>query len=91
MAGDARVGVGLRHALSILRDGQADLLVVVNVSRLSRSVSSLARLLEMHFGDGTRSLISLTENLDTRPLNGRFVLRLLDIIARWEIEGMHHA
>ncbi len=91
VAGDAKAGIGLRHALSILRDGQADLLVVGNISRLSRSVSSLARLTEAHFGDGTRSLIAIAENLDTRTPNGRFVLRLLDTIVRWEIEVTRHA
>jgi hypothetical protein len=40
---------GLRDALSLLKDGQADLLVTVNVSRLSRSVGALAKLVDAHF------------------------------------------
>ncbi len=90
VAGDARERMGLGHALSILRDGSADLLVVTNVSRLARSVSSLARLTDTHFRDGTRSLVAIGECLDTRTPNGRFVLSLLDTIARWDVEVTRH-
>jgi DNA invertase Pin-like site-specific DNA recombinase len=91
VAGDAREHQGLRHALSILRDGQADLLVVVNLSRLARSASALAKMVDAHFDDGTRALIAIGESLDTRTANGRFVLRLLGVIVHCETEVTDHA
>jgi DNA invertase Pin-like site-specific DNA recombinase len=91
VAGDAMRRTGLRDALSLLREGQADVLIVANVSRLTRSVAALARLMDVHFGDGVRALIALDENVDTRTVNGRFVLSLLDVIRRWDAEGMRHA
>ncbi len=90
VSGDAMSRTGLRDALSILREGHADVLIVANVSRLARSVAALARLVEAHFGDGARGFIALDENLDTRTANGRFVLSLLDVIAHWDVEAMGH-
>lgn len=91
VAEDGATRTGLRDALSLLRDGQADVLVVVNTSRLTRSVAGLARLVKANFSDGSRGLIALDEGLDTRTANGRFVLSLLDTIARWDAEAVSHA
>ena len=91
VAGDGVKRTGLRDVLSLLRDGQADVLIVTNVSRLSRSVAALARLVNAHFSDGAHGLIALDESLDTRTANGRFVLSLLDVIARWDAEAVSHA
>ncbi len=91
VSGGAKERSGLRAALAILAEGQADVLVVVNVSRLTRSVAALARLTQAHFGDGTHGLIALDEGLDTRTLHGRFVLSLLGAAARWDAEASRHA
>lgn len=91
VAGAGMQRTGLRDALSLLREGHADVLIVVNVSRLARSVDALARLVRMHFSDGARGLVALDESLDTRTPNGRFVLSLLDVIARWDLEAVSHA
>ena len=74
---------GLLKALSVLREGQADLLIVNNMSRLTRSVAALASLTERHFADGSRALVSLDEHVDTRTEQGRFALHALCLIARW--------
>ncbi len=89
--GDSRACRGLRDALSLLRTGQADLLIVVNVSRLSRSAKRLARLLDAYFADGSRALVALDERIDTRTAKGRFLLNLLPALARWESEEGAHA
>lgn len=83
--------VGLRDALALLAEGQADVLVVANVSRLTRSVATLASLTQAHFGNGTHGLIALDEGLDTRTPQGRFVLGLLGSAARWEAGASRHA
>ena len=90
VSGDAMSRTGLRDALSILNEGHADVLIVANVSRLARSVAALARLADSHFGDGSRGLIALDEDLDTRTANGRFILSLLDVIARSDVEAIRH-
>lgn len=91
VAGAVTERVGLRDALALLAEGQADVLVVANVSRLTRSVAALARLTQAHFGDGTHGLIALDEGLDTRTSHGQFVLGILGAAARWDAEASRHA
>lgn len=91
VSGGAKDRTGLHAALAILAEGQADVLVVVNVSRLTRSVAALAMLIQSHFGDVTHGLISLQEGLDTRTPHGRFVLSLLGAAARWDAEASRYA
>ena len=67
------------------------MLIIANVSRLTRSVDAFARLVGTHFSDGMHGLISLDESLDTRTANGRFILGLLNVISRWESEVLYHA
>ena len=43
---------GLDHALTLLREGQADALLVVKLDRLTRSVRDLGDLLETYFHPG---------------------------------------
>lgn len=91
MAGGTVERTGLRGALAALTGGQADLLIVANACRLTRSVTEMAKLVSIYFGDGAYGLVSLDERLDTRTANGRFVLGLLQVIGRWESEVIYHA
>lgn len=68
---------GLQRALSSLRQGQAQLLIVTHTSRLSRFIVALAALVEGHFAGGARALVSMDEQLDTRTDSGRFLFRVL--------------
>lgn len=90
VAADGMERTGLRDAMSLLREGQADVLVVLNVSRLARSVVELARLVTTNFGDGSRALVAIDEAIDTRTANGKFVLSLLSVIGRWDAEAIGH-
>jgi site-specific DNA recombinase len=78
---------GLKRALKMLRAGQADVLAVTKIDRLSRSVGDIASLVDKYFGDrGGKSLISLAENFDTRTASGRMMLNLLAAFGQMERE-----
>jgi DNA invertase Pin-like site-specific DNA recombinase len=72
----------LQRALTMLRRGKADALLVVKLDRLTRSVRDLADLLEKHFRK--RALLSVSEQVDTRTASGELVLNLLTSVGQWE-------
>lgn len=77
---------GLQRALSMLTDGLADALLVVKLDRLTRSVRDLGLLVEQYFASGRWSLMSTSEQIDTRTATGRMVLNLLSTVSQWERE-----
>jgi DNA invertase Pin-like site-specific DNA recombinase len=76
----------LGRALGLLRDGRADALLVVKLDRLTRSVRDLCDLVDDYFRDGRYSLMSVSEQVDTRTAAGRMVLSILTVIGQWERE-----
>lgn len=54
---------GLQRALTLLKSGKADALIVVKLDRLTRSVSDLGTLVEKHFQKA--ALLSVAEQIDT--------------------------
>ena len=78
---------GLQKALAALKAGQATALLVVKLDRLTRSVSDLGSLVEHYFADGRYSLLSVSEQIDTRSAAGRLVLNVLASVAQWEREA----
>lgn len=79
---------GLQRCLSMLKEGQADSLLVVKLDRLTRSVRDLGTLLEDWFGPGRFSLISVAESINTKTAAGRLVLNVLASVAQWEREAI---
>lgn len=78
----------LTRALSMLDAGTADGLLVVKLDRLTRSVRDLGELIERYFGPKGASLISVSENVDTRTAAGRLVLNVLASVGQWEREAI---
>jgi len=76
----------LQQALRMLEADEADALLVVKLDRLTRSVRDLGSLLEKYFDRGRWSLLSVSENIDTRTAGGRLVLHVLGSVAQWERE-----
>ena len=76
---------GLTRALSMLGK-EADALLVVKLDRLTRSVADLGKLLDSHFK--TSSLLSVSEQIDTRTAAGRLVLNVLASVSQWEREAI---
>jgi len=76
---------GLRRALKMLEDGQADALLVPKLDRLTRSIKDLCALVE-RFERNDIALLSVAENLDTTSAVGRLVMNMLVSVAQWERE-----
>lgn len=77
----------LQGALAALRAGEADALLVVKLDRLTRSVRDLGALVEKYFAAGRWSLMSVSEQIDTRTAAGRLVLNVLGSVSQWEREA----
>ena len=77
---------GLQRALSMLKTGQAEALLVVKLDRLTRSVVDLGKLIETYFAPGKAALMSVSEQIDTRSAAGRLVLNILASVSQWERE-----
>lgn len=78
----------LVRALAALEGGRADGIVVVKLDRLTRSVRDLGDLVDRYFANGRYSLISVSENVDTRTAAGRLVLNVLGAVSQWEREAI---
>lgn len=76
---------GLRDALARLKRGEADVIVVAKLDRLSRSVQDFAGLLRTADRQGW-SLVALDMQVDTTSPNGRLVAHILMAVAQWESE-----
>jgi site-specific DNA recombinase len=79
---------GLQRALSMLKAGKADALLVVKLDRLTRSVVDLGTLVDRYFAPGKAALLSVGEQIDTRSAAGRLVLNVLASVSQWEREAI---
>lgn len=75
---------GLRSALAMLTSGKAQAMLVTKLDRLTRSVRDLGDLIERFFSK--YSLLSMSDQIDTRSATGRLMLNLLTSVAQWERE-----
>lgn len=78
---------GLGAALTMLRKGRADGLLVTKLDRLTRSLRDLGALLDDYFADKT-ALLSVGDQVDTRTASGRLVLNVLMSVSQWEREAI---
>jgi DNA invertase Pin-like site-specific DNA recombinase len=76
---------GLRAVLERLAAGEADVLVVSRLDRLSRSVLDFARVLEW-FEDAGATLVALDLAVDTSTPGGKMMANVLATVAQWERE-----
>ena len=80
---------GLAAALGMLDSGTVGCLVIAKLDRLTRSVRDLSVILD-HFDQdgrsGKPSLLSVSDQIDTRTANGRMMLNLLVTVSQWERE-----
>ena len=79
---------GLQKALTMLKSGKAEALIVVKLDRLTRSVADLGELVDRYFASGKAALLSVSEQIDTRSASGRLVLNVLASVAQWEREAI---
>jgi DNA invertase Pin-like site-specific DNA recombinase len=74
---------GLGYALERISAGEAQGLVVSELSRLSRSAAELGTILEWFTRCDAR-LVAVAEELDTGEQSGRLTARTLIEVSRWE-------
>lgn len=73
----------LASVLQLLQQGDADVLIASNVSRLSRSIGDLVRLLSDADKRGY-TVVALDTGLDTSTPAGRMVFQMLGVAAEYE-------
>jgi peptidoglycan hydrolase-like protein with peptidoglycan-binding domain/DNA invertase Pin-like site-specific DNA recombinase len=77
----------LGYALQRIADGEAQGLVVADLSRLGRSVTDLGEVLEW-FSRARARLVSVIPGLDTGEHSGRLAARALIDVSGWERERL---
>lgn len=78
---------GLSRVLAMLDAGEAAGVVVFKLDRLTRNLGDWSGLIDRYFGERAgRSLMSVSESIDTRTAGGRMVLNIFMTIAQWERE-----
>jgi DNA invertase Pin-like site-specific DNA recombinase len=76
---------GITEALRLLKEGEAEALVVSRLDRLSRSLPDFARLLEVSAKQGW-GIVALDLKLDTATPTGKLVASIMAAVAQWERE-----
>jgi site-specific DNA recombinase len=79
--------LGLGGVLAEVRRKRVDVLLVLKLDRLTRSVADLAPLVKSLERGGCQ-LVSLGESLDTTTAAGRLMLNLLVSVSQWEREAI---
>ena len=73
---------GLHDAMQLIAGGHAQILIVADLSRITRSHSDFVKFIErFRFLDGERALLSVGDKLDTRTAEGRAMLGMLHTLA----------
>ena len=78
---------GLDQVLAEVRRKKVDVLLILKLDRLTRSVADLAPLVKTLERGGCQ-LVSLGESLDTTTAAGRLMLNLLVSVSQWEREAI---
>jgi DNA invertase Pin-like site-specific DNA recombinase len=76
---------GLQTLLRMVDRREVDMVIILKLDRLTRSVKDLAELLERFRKHGV-SLVSVAESLDTQSAAGRLVINILVSVGQWERE-----
>jgi site-specific DNA recombinase len=73
----------LLEALALLKRREAQILLVADLSRLTRSIRDLLAVLEV-LERKSAALVAVREGLDTSTSMGRMLSKLLAVIAEWQ-------
>ncbi len=75
---------GIQTVLTGCRKREFDVVVILKLDRLTRSVEDLGYLVEDVFKKHKVAFSSIQDNFDTCTANGRMVMNILATIAQWE-------
>lgn len=75
---------GMQEILKGCRKREFDVVVILKLDRLTRSVKDLGYLVEDVFSKCSVGFSSIQDNFDTCTANGRMVMNILATIAQWE-------
>lgn len=75
---------GMQQIINGCKKQLFDVIVILKLDRLTRSVKDLGYLVEDVFGHHGVAFSSLQDNFDTSTANGRMVMNILATIAQWE-------
>ena len=75
---------GIRQLIDDLKGNGVDVVIIVKLDRLTRSIRDLGSLIDVLFSGV--ALASVEESLDSSTANGRMVMNLLGTVAQWERE-----
>ena len=73
----------LEKAVAMLRDGEADVLIVAKLDRLSRSLADFANITAQSREEGW-SIVAIDIGVDTSTINGELVAAIIMALAQWE-------
>lgn len=76
---------GLAEALRLVESGEADVLAVAKLDRLSRSVADFAAIMARSVRNGW-ALVALDLGVDTTTSGGRLIANIMAALAEWERE-----
>jgi len=75
---------GMQEIIEGCRRKEFDVVVILKLDRLTRSVKDLGHLVEDVFQKNDVAFSSLQDNFDTATANGRMVMNILATLAQWE-------
>jgi site-specific DNA recombinase len=74
----------LQELLRSVAGGEAEVIVVYKLDRLTRSVKDLGYLMEDVFAANGVAFSSIQDNFDTTTANGKLVMNIIGSVAQWE-------
>ena len=79
---------GMQEIISGCKRKDFDVVVILKLDRLTRSVKDLGHLVEDVFQKNDVAFSSLQDNFDTATANGRMVMNILATLAQWERDSI---
>jgi DNA invertase Pin-like site-specific DNA recombinase len=78
---------GIQEALSLVREGKADGIVVSKLDRLTRSVRDLNALIEEAKASGW-TIVALDLGVDLKDANGKMFASMIGVISEWYLDRL---
>ncbi len=74
----------LKKIISLAEAGEMDTLIVARLDRITRSIRSIHKFIQIVCDENKVTLISVEEGLDSSTSSGKLALQVIDIIGTWD-------